>query len=244
MQEVVDIHRQLINPKNSLVACGGVVTAQDVVELLESKVPSSNFSSRHAVEPAADLLAYKKSPVKIKLRRDQVFVMLARPSGITVKDELYLYLAIANIIIFYGLGSRVYKIREQWGFFYSMLGGYSMDAGAFSSMDYMSTMLNASDIEPFKRELFKEFHSIFEHGFTSAELDDAKQLYLESLINIASDTSAALTAMLSLKLFGLDFDFYKNVLSRLEQMTVEDLNAKIQQFNLQDNFIEILVGKI
>jgi zinc protease len=175
--------------------------------------------------------------------RDQTTLILARPSNTSLKDEEYLPLSVLNIIMFYSLGSRLYKIREEQGLFYSIFGGFAIDANTSNSLDYICTLLNSEDVDHAKSEILKELENVKTNGITQAELDDAKQIYLNSLINMFSDTPSATQVMVALKLFGRDFDYYKKIFARLESLTIDDLNLVASKYIKIDEFTTITVGK-
>jgi zinc protease len=232
-------HKKYCHPGAFFAAISGLFDENKVTQELDAAF---------ALKPATNLTM---TPVKgtispttlhIDMLRDQVILLMAKPSTLSLHDKDYLPLSILNIILFYSLGSRLYKIREQTGLFYSIFGGFALDASSIGSFDYICTLLNPGDVAHAQDEIIKELLNVKEFGITESELDDAKQIYLNGRINLLSDTPSVTQLLVSLKLFGLNFDYYKELLNRLQNLSAADVNEVAKRYIEPKNFLTITVG--
>jgi len=233
-------HQKYCNPQAFFVAVSGLFQEKKLFNALDEA-----FASRQGAELALTPVEGTLAPEELHfdMLRDQVTLLLARPSKMTLYNDDYLPLSILNIILFYSLGSRLYKIREEQGLFYSLFGGFALDATSFSSFDYICTQLNPENVDSAHKEIIQALHNVKDNGITESELADAKQIYLNSLINLFADTPAVTQAVSSLKLFGLDLSYYQKVIARLATLRAADINRVAKDYINPDTFLKITVGK-
>lgn len=240
LADIVACHKKYCNPGAFFTAAAGQVDKAFLIDLLDQSFANIephelNFSRAEGV--------ISVETEHVTMLRDQVVLLLARPSSLTISSPDYLPLSVLNLIMFYSLGSRLYQIREQKGLFYNIFGGFGLDASGLGSVDYICTMLNLEDVELAKSEILRIIEDAKQNGITQSELDDAKQVYLGSLVGMFSDTPAVMQVLVSLNLFDLSFDYYSNILDRLDRLTIEDVNDAAKRYIKMDQFMTVTVGK-
>lgn len=238
--DLILCHQKYCNPESFFVAISGLFDKNKIGSILDDSFKNIEKKSFVFENNFGKVVPTNSH---ILMLRDQTTLILARPSSVSLKDDDYLPLSILNIIMFYSLGSRLYKIREEQGLFYSIFGGFAIDANTSNSLDYICTLLNSEDVPHAKSEILKELLNVKTNGITEAELSDAKQIYLNSLINMFADTPSATQVMVALKLFGREFDYYKKIFARLELLNVDELNLVANKYINIDQFTTVTVGK-
>lgn len=208
------------------------------------KIINSAFENRYSPFEVETVMPtyFEQSSTHIELLRDQLTLLLAKPSSITIRNPAYLELALLNIILFYSLGSRLYKIREEYGLFYALMGGFALDINNFGSIDYICTQINFEDYDQARCAILQELKLAYDLGITEKELCDAKQIYLNNLINLFADTPAVAQVMLSLKQFDLGFDYYDKIVQRLSAIDINSVNLIARKFMDIESFSEISIG--
>lgn len=241
LEDLSNCHQKYCNVNALMAVVSGEFDLNDVSQIMNSAFSknSASFSFQIPVVTCSD-----RFDLQIPLFRDQVTLFLVQPNQITILDPEYLELSLLNIILFYSLGSRLYKIREQAGLFYSLLGGFALDITNFGSIDYICTSLNVEDQQAALDAIFYELNLAKNSGITEKELSDAKQIYLNNLISMFADTPSVAQVFLSLKQFNLGFDYYDKILKRLETVSADDISKVAKKRILSESFSVISVGPV
>lgn len=241
VEDLIEAHKKYSHPNSFLIGFAGQFDKDKIDKVLESHFSNSTESEFDFAFPQA---IPKPIFINVEMMRDQVTLLLLKPSEVTILDGDFLPLSILNIVLFYSLGSRVYQIRERRGAFYSLFGGFSLDASQFGSIDYICTILAASDVEQTKNEILQEIELVQKNGITEEEFLSAKQIYLGGLINLFVDTPTTLQMLLTMKQHNLSPNYYDEIQKRVETMSLTEINQVAQQRLKIDDFGVITVGNI
>src|SRR3989339_694134 len=79
--------------------------------------------------------------------RDQVMLLMGRPSNIDIYHDDYVPVKILDFIVFNSLGSRLFQLREQTGLFYTAFGMFAAGASRIFGFDYVGSILNLENVE-------------------------------------------------------------------------------------------------
>ena len=176
--------------------------------------------------------------------RDQVLMAFCRPSPLTVYDADLIPVKMLNYITFYSLGSRIYQLREQTGLFYNAFGAYAAGAGKMHGFDYVGAILSLDKLEFAENAMRDLIQDLAKNGVTQRELDDARQLYLKSLIDSVSSNSDLAGMLNYLESMRLGFDYYDKVLARIQAMALQEVNGIAAKYFSTDNMARIRVGRV
>lgn len=242
IKDLEQAHKKYFNPNAILAAFSGSFAKEQITNLVEKYFQKNSSGKFEIVYPKAT--PPKKLLLNLPMLKDQTTLLLVKNNEITIEEKDYLSIAILNIVLFYSLGSRVYKIRERRGAFYSLFGGFALDVSRFGSIDYICTTLNPNDAKKTKQEILEEIDLVRKNGITEQEFFAARQLYLSNLIGLISDVTSVTQVLLNLAQQNLSFDYYDKILDRLEKLTLEEINIVAKKRLTTDDFGIIFVGNI
>lgn len=166
-----------------------------------------------------------------------------RIGGLAVKhsDADYFPLLVANAILGAGTNSRLFlNIRERKGYAYDV--SSSVDAlrvaGTFFGGAETRTEVTALAI----REMFAEFNRLREVKVTPRELQDAKN-YLSGLFSLSLATQGGIAERtMRTYLLGLGHDYLERYRSRIEAVTVEQVQDVARRYIATDKAVVVVVG--
>ncbi len=178
------------------------------------------------------------------LLRDQAILTMCQPSPLTIYDDNLIPMRILNIIAFKDLGSRLYALREQTGMFYMGFGNYSAAASKEPGFDYVGALLSLDKMDEAERMMHAFIKELADKGITEQELACARQIYLKSIIDRATSVGTLAGTFSLLDSLDLGFDYYDNVLQRVQSMSVEELNKIAAQYFTSDRMARIRIGRV
>lgn len=234
-------HKKYLNPASFIVCLAGADQAENTISALEEHFSEQKQTEFVVTDPVT---VEEKIVLQEKMLRDQTTILLARKNSLKLTNPDYLALSVLNIIVFYGLGSKMYQLREQQGLFYSIFGGIALDADQFGSMDYICTVVNPMLAEHTKNEILRVLDEVCANGVLDDELLAAKQIYLGSTINLFSDVYGVCQVIIALKQKELSFDFYDQLLNQLKSLSVVQINDVAKKYYQNKEFCELFVGSI
>ncbi|MCK4499877.1 insulinase family protein, partial [Candidatus Babeliales bacterium] len=237
------LHKEHLKPEGMVLSVAGGFDIEKVREQLSTLLKQwdgARFVQREA--PKRHFLAAEK--IDVNMLRDQAVLMFGQPSPITVYDEDKVALNVLNFIAFYSLGSRLYQLRERTGLFYAAGGAFAAQTGREPGFDYLMALLSPEKFEEAEQGMRDVVKNMAENGITEVELNEAKQLYLNTLVSMASTRASVAGALSSLETKGLGFDYYQRAWDRVRDMSVANINALCKKYCTTDKMVRIRVGRV
>lgn len=241
LADVQKLYAEYVCPANMVLSVVGDFDESGVQALLEKSCTGWHLGLRKNVQiPAAS----KQLPMQIDhtMMRDQVMLYLGKQSPVTIKDEDYVPLQLLSTICFDSLGSRIYKVREQTGLFYSAGGTFAANATREHGFDYMAMLVSPENVVLAEQKLHEFMAMIVRDGLTQEELEEARIIYLKGLIDVISSPSVVAATFCSLDSLGLGFDYYDTVLQRVQKYSLDELNALARKHINTKDMTRIRVG--
>ena len=125
--QLYKLHEAYVNPANMVLSVVGDFDENHMERELKRQFGSWPKGVAQTVVRTTHVASSGKS-IDYNMLRDQVFLLLAQPSPVTVYDPDWVPLNMLSIIGFRSLGSRIYQLREQTGLFYSAFGAFASNA--------------------------------------------------------------------------------------------------------------------
>lgn len=241
--DLLQLHMQYVTPSGMTLTIVGDFEIEKMKEVVEAIFEKWTSESSKKIE-------YKVGEFKPKenideyMMRDQILMSFCQPSPLTIYDADLIPVKMLNYITFYSLGSRLYKLREQTGLFYNAFGSYATLAGKTQGFDYIGAILSLENLDFAEKSIRDLISDLVKNGITQKELDDARQLYLKTLIDSISSNKDLAEVLNYLETMHLGFDYYDKVLARIQAMSVEELNAIAVKYFSMENMARIRVGRI
>jgi zinc protease len=243
--EMVQLHRRVVTPESVIMSLVGPLSDSQV-EALYSMLESKWHASSSPYQP---LLVGERSfkpdqVVTHQMMRDQVFMIMGRPSEVNMTDDDYLPLKMLNLIAFYSLGSRLYEIREQTGMFYNASGALAAGAGREPGQDSVYAIVNPDKVDEAERLISDMLVTLARDGVSEDEVDAARQMILNQYIDMVSTTGYVASYFSSLEVYGLSQDYYDLSLKRINTMNAAQLSEVAARYFSPEGMVKIRVGNL
>lgn len=253
--EAIDIaavqayHDRYITPKGAtLVIVGdlsGYQSSPELKKLLEDYLGQWNGG-------VVDQLNYpplpeaKSQTIWHEIQRDQVVLAYAAPS-ISRLDPLYDQLILLDEILTGSacgsMSSRLFKLREQTGLFYTIGGSLVAAAGHAPGMIFLRTLVSPDNIAQAQQVIQEALKKLAQHGVSEEELALAKRGILQSYIGYFETNNKIASAFHFLKKYNFPLDLFDkrgSVLSIINKGSIDQLAAR---FCNTQNWSQIFVGR-
>lgn len=236
-------HQKFVNPKNVVMSIVGdfdLDEMQQVVTDIFEPWPTGDV----VLIVHAPLNYEAKKIVDVPMLRDQVVLLLGRPSKLDVYHEDLVPVRLLNYIAFKSLGSRIFQLRQQSGLFYTASGSWAEGASRDPGVDYLFTLLTPDKVDEVDQQFRILVDRIGTDGVTSDELAAAQQMYFKTLIDTVTSNRAKATLLCTLKDLDLPFDRYDIMLKRVRSMTLDEINKVAKKYFNTENMTSIRVGRV
>ncbi|MBU4269377.1 insulinase family protein [Candidatus Dependentiae bacterium] len=243
IKKLKELHKKYVTPQNMILSIVGNFDL-DKTENKIRNIFSSWHGEKFLVEEKKSGDFDKNLNVDQFMLRDQVMLIMGRPSNIDIYHDDYVPVKILDFIVFSSLGSRLFQLREQTGLFYTASGMFAAGASRVNGFDYVTSILNLENVEK-AENLFKSvIDEIGKDGVLQHELDASKQGYLKDIIDITASNEALAMVYARLKSFDLGFDYYNKVLNQVQSMTLEDINKICTKYFNSKDMCKVRVGRV
>ncbi len=230
LEQIKDKHAELINPEAMTLTIVGDFTVDELkaeLEKLTSKWKSpKNWVKRSVPNPkkTSDL------DLKIPMFRDQSVLLIGRGSEVNVYHQDAVPLRLVNMIAFESLGSRIYQLREQTGLFYNASGNFAYGMGVGNGVDIISVILNPENTSKTFDLIGGQLEKMANDGVSQAELDAAKEKFLNNMIQASSSNSGLAATFSRLDTMNLGFDYYQKAWQEVKALTKSDLDRLCKKY--------------
>ena len=241
----VDQHyRSYFVPANAYLVILGDVDFETAKELVTthftpwSKATPPSFSYAEPTDVQYSQINFVDMPNAV-----QSEVTVQNITKLQMKDPDYLPALLANRILGGGSQARLYQnLREDKGYTY---GSYSSirdnkySPMRFNAFAQVRNMVTDSSIV----QILHEIDRIIQEPITEEELKNAKAEYAGSFVMALESPATVANYALNIETEGLDKDFYKNYLERIDKITVEDVQKAAQKHFTTSNSRIVVAGK-
>jgi len=237
------LHAEYVCPANMVLALVGDFNVDDAVGVVERVFGRWAGGVRKQFSPTS--AAYKPNvQIDHSMSRDQVMLYLGKTSPVTVYHPDFVPLQLLSTICFASLGSRIYKLREQTGLFYSAGGSFASNASKEHGFDLMAMLVSPENAVHAEEKLRELMLGIVDNGFLAEELDAARIMYLKEMIDLVTDSTSIARMFCTLDSLDLGFDYYDHVLQLVQTYSLEDLNKLAKKYIDTTGMARVRVGPI
>lgn len=242
-EEVRELHKALLIPSNMVLAVVGDFDLDEMESLIKDTfVPWKSGETKLVETPESIFVPGQQHD--IQMSRDQLVLLFGRPSVLTINHPDLVPMKLLNYIGFYEGGSRLFQLREKTGLFYTAFGGYGIGASKDHGIDFVGILLNPENATYAEKEIRALIGNMALNGVTQEEIDAARHLYLKSLIDTIATNGGVADVFCILESFNLGFDYYDNVLKRMQLLTKVELDDLCKKYFTMNDVVRIRVGRI
>ncbi len=220
-------HREIINPKNIIIAAAGNLEHNQIVDLAEKF-----FSYKTKLKTQNSKLKTPKfaSPILIKKNKnlEQAHLIIAAPFTDAKNERRYAADLLANILGG-GMSSRLWqKVREEKGLAYSVGASAAMylDCGVFSIYAGTSPHQTESVLDI----SIKELREVVKNGVSKEELELMKAQTISSILLGLEDSASRAGTLARLEMVHGRQIPIEETIQKIEAVTVEEIREIAREF--------------
>jgi len=242
LDDVKASYKDYITPSRSYLTFVGDITAA-AAKLLTEKYLGKWMGKKLPVPTAPK--AENPAKTEIDFVNIPTAVQAEIRVGNIVKNPLsnpdYHALLLANYILGGGAESKLFmNLREKHGFTY---GSYSsVGNGRFPSLFTATAAVRTEKVDSASAEIFKEILAMRDGKVTAEDLANAKALFNGSFALGMEDPAKTATYASNILINGLEKDFYRTFLQKINAVTLEDIKRVSQQYFSENNSRILIAG--
>ncbi|MCG3683106.1 M16 family metallopeptidase [Aliarcobacter butzleri] len=241
LKDIENFLSKTISLNNLIIVAGGNFTQKEIETLIKPILENLKIGEKSEVKK----IDFKSQKSEKTLQRDteQAYIYFGSSFNIDSKDEENYKAKVASFILGgSGFGSRLMEeIRVKRGLAYSAYGNISINKTHTYFSGYLQTKNEtAKEAQELVSKLVEEF---VENGVTQEELTAAKNFLLGSEPLRNETLAQRLNKSFTLYYRGLDQDYSKKELEKIQNLKLEDLNKYIKSHKEINNLTFSIVRR-
>ncbi|MFW2578290.1 M16 family metallopeptidase [Aliarcobacter butzleri] len=241
LKDIENFLSKTISLNNLIIVAGGNFTQKEIETLIKPILENLKIGEKSEVKK----IDFKSQKSEKTLQRDteQAYIYFGSSFNIDSKDEENYKAKVASFILGgSGFGSRLMEeIRVKRGLAYSAYGNISINKTHTYFSGYLQTKNEtAKEAQELVSKLVEEF---VENGVTQEELTAAKNFLLGSEPLRNETLAQRLNKAFTLYYRGLDQDYSKKELEKIQNLKLEDLNNYIKSHKEINNLTFSIVRR-
>jgi predicted Zn-dependent peptidase len=194
------------------------------------------------------VFAREVSDLHVPMNRDQMYLLFVRESSLPafqMSDER-VAIDLLSIIYFSSLGSRIFKLRDASGLFYTAGGvlGSMLSTGFDRTEDKVFALVSPEKLD-YAITLFESFiKNVFQSPIEQDELESARAAMQSRIASANQGTMSISNYFLSLLVTKKSEDYRAEYLKKLTVLTVADLERVAREYGQQGSFVRVTVGNL
>ncbi len=234
-------YKDHVTAHNARISVVGDLEGYDLQALLEKELGSL----KNTQVPDMQFPALK--PVKGEIithpaNRDQIILMFA---GLSIPrthpdyDKLVLF----DRMIDGNLGTRLFRLREQTGLFYSIGGSLVEGSDEQPGTVYISTIVSVDKLSESKK-VIGEFMETVIDSITQEELETAKKAVLNAQVNWFSSNARMATAFLYLDRYKLGDNYFDVRPEVINTITLDQVKEAARKVLVPEKMLTVQIGRL
>ncbi|MBP6869310.1 insulinase family protein [Candidatus Babeliales bacterium] len=245
LENCIEYYKKMISPQQAHLVLVGNLAECDIQSLVEKILGVWQGDFVEDLQYPV-LTALEKQEVLSPINRDQVVLAFA---GLSVDrfhedyDKILLYDQIFCGSVMFSMSTRLFKLRQQSGLFYTSGGSLLSGAGEQPGMIFVRTIVSQDRVD----EAVKAFLQVFDEGvdnLTEDELSDAKRVLINSFDKLFETNTSKASTFLFLKKYNLPLDYFEKRIESLQKITVEDVKIAVKKILSSDKLAVVKIGRV
>ncbi len=245
-EQLPALFAKFFNPTELVISITGNVDAQEMVTLIERA--TAEWTGVATVETQDVVFAREVSDVHVPMNRDQMYLLFVRESSLPAfqMSEERVAVDLLSIIYFSSLGSRIFKLRDASGLFYTAGGVLAslLPTGFSRTEDKVFALVSPEKLDH-AIALFESFiKNVFESPIEQDELESARAAMQSRIASATQGTISISNYFLSLLVTKKSEDYRAEYLKKLNSLTTADLERVARVYAQQGSFVRVTVGNL
>jgi zinc protease len=243
--DLLDFYHKVITPQETTMAIVGDLTGYDMKSVLEKTI--GKWQGPKVVElEFPPLNKTTAQELNYPINRDQVslaFAALSVDRKNPDYDKLLLFDQILGGGVLGSMKSRLFKLREQSGLFYSIGGSLLSHADEQPGMVLVKTLVSLDRLQEAEKAIQATLKSAAD-AISEEELSEAKNAIVNSLaLNFESNSRTA-GAFLLIDRYRLPANYFDTRAATLSAITVPQVQAAVKRVLDTDQLCVVKVGRV
>jgi len=246
-EQVFQFYEEMVSPRGAILVIVGDLSRYDKDKLTRLLNKSfQDWRGREIPDLVLPEISYGKAQtISHEIKRDQVALALVAPS-VSRLDPNFEALSLLDFI-FTGAGlsmnSRLFRLREQSGLFYTIGGSLVYGSSRGPGMMFIRTLVSPDKVDIAERLIKNEMKILRERGIGEEELKIAVKGVMSASVRAFERNGSIAEIFLHLKRCGINLDLFDKRGSLLSIMKVGTINDVASRY-CKENFLStILVGR-
>lgn len=226
--------------ENMVISAAGNFNKESLLQLLEEKFKKfTNKKNKNELEIKPKFI----TNIAVKYKEIEQLHICIGLQGVHLTSKHYYPVLLMNTVFGGSMSSRLFQnIREDKGLAYSVFSYPSAyeHIGLFT----IYAGINPSQLEAVMKLIKDEINKIKNHGLTKNELSKAKEQLKGNYILGLESTSSRMLGIGKSELFLNKIYSQKEILQKIDNVTIEDVNNVIDRIFVLNNVSISAVGKI
>ncbi len=244
-EDLVALYKQFISPDGATMAIVGDLRGYDLKAVLEKSVGHwKGAAVKTIVFPV--LTKKQHEHIEYPINRNQVLLAYA---GLSIDrknpdyDKLLIFDQILGGGVLGSMKSRLFKLREQSGLFYSINGSLTAQANEQPGMVMIKTMVSLDRLAEAEKAIKDTLKTVADH-ITQEEFNEAKNAILNSLMQNFETNATMANAFLFLDKYGLPGDYFDSRAAKLEMITIPQVQDAVKRVLNADELMVLKIGRM
>lgn len=242
--DLIDCYKKYISPHGARLVIVGDLDAYDIQEIVEKLFGSwKGAKIEDMVFP--ELKNSGSNKIDYYINRDQVILRFAGQS-ITRNhpdyDKLLLFDQIFGGGVLGSMHSRLFKLREQSGLFYTIHGSLIAGADEQPGMLLVQTIVSLDRLDEAEKEIKKTIKTAAD-AVQQDEFQEAQRAIINAQIDNFSSNHNIANVFLFLDRYKFPDDFFDKRIAALENISIADMTA-VARTMLKNKLLTLRVGRV
>ena len=245
LQDCIDFYKTMISPQGARLAIVGNLGSNDIQALVEKTIGKWKGACVEKLT-CPSLATVEKEEILSYINRDQVVLVFA---GLSIDrfnvdyDKILLFDQILTGGALRSMSSRLFKLREQSGLFYTIGGSLLYGSGEQPGMILIKTIVSNDRIVEAEKVIIQEIDEAI-NNIPEEELQEAKNALINSFDSLYESNEQKASTFLFLKKYNLPFDYFEKRVETLQKITVAQVQVAVKKILSSDKLVTIKVGRV
>lgn len=244
-KDIVEFYKKMISPVGARMAIVGDLGQYDLKNMLESSLGKWQGPTVETVE-FTPLSATSNTEINYPINRDQVVLCYAGLSVDRRNPDYDNYLLFDQIFGAGALGSmhsRLFKLREQSGLFYSINGTMIANADEDAGMMLVKTIVSLDRLKEAEKAIKNTINTVID-TIKPEEIIEARHAVVNSLVNNFESNQGIARSFLFIDRFNFPKDFYDKRAEQLKHVDVHSMKAAVKKLLKTDKMLTLKIGRV
>jgi len=245
LQDCIDYYKSMISPQGARLALVGNLEKNDIQAIVKKTIGLWKGNVVNLLTYPA-LKTVQQEEILSYINRDQIVLVFA---GLSVDrfhedyDHIFLFDQILTGGALRSMSSRLFKLREQSGLFYTIGGSLLYGSGEQPGMILIKTIVSNDRIAEAEQVIMKEIDEAI-NNIPEDELQEAKNALINSFDLLYESNEQKASTFLFLKKYNLPFDYFEKRVETLQKITVNQVQAAVRKMLSTDKLVRIKIGRV